>query len=275
VSGNVNTLAPDIFSAGTVNANFSAIGDSKGFTLTGSNNLAFGTDLKLGALTNNGGLTQTHALLPGSMAIGTGSNPALLATDQRGPGFARAVGIADIGAFEVQSTPSKVMLVTVNDGSAQRSRVTSLAVTFDQPPSLPGNPANAFQLLRQSDNVAVTLAASVLGNTVTLTFTGGPVELSSLADGRYSLTILASLIANLDGNGDGMIGDDFLLVGTPATGLYRLFGDSDGNGTVNSVDFGIFRSVFGTGSSIFDFNGDGQTNVADFAQFRVRFGTSI
>ncbi len=65
----------------------------------------FGVDPQLGPLANNGGPTQTHALLPGSPAINTG-DPAFAAppsTDQRGQGFARVNGgRVDIGAFEVQ-----------------------------------------------------------------------------------------------------------------------------------------------------------------------------
>ncbi len=60
-----------------------------------------GTDPLVGALGFNGGPTRTHALLPGSPAINTGSNPLGLVTDQRGVGFPRAVGgAADIGAYE-------------------------------------------------------------------------------------------------------------------------------------------------------------------------------
>lgn len=58
-------------------------------------------DPKLGPLQANGGRTQTHALLPDSPAIDTGSNPLALTTDQRGAGFPRTIGAAtDIGAFE-------------------------------------------------------------------------------------------------------------------------------------------------------------------------------
>src|SRR5207249_4033334 len=60
-----------------------------------------GADPVLGALGFNGGTTRTHALLPGSPAINTGSNPLGLATDQRGPGFPRVSGgVADMGAYE-------------------------------------------------------------------------------------------------------------------------------------------------------------------------------
>jgi hypothetical protein len=59
-------------------------------------------DPVVGALGFNGGPTRTHALLTGSPAINTGSNPLGLITDQRGPTFPRvARGAADIGAFEL------------------------------------------------------------------------------------------------------------------------------------------------------------------------------
>src|SRR5208337_1025368 len=59
----------------------------------------------LGPLANNGGPTQTMALLRGSPAINAGSNAlavdANLTTDQRGAGFPRIVGgTVDIGAYE-------------------------------------------------------------------------------------------------------------------------------------------------------------------------------
>ncbi len=64
-----------------------------------------GVDPLLGPLTDNGGPTLTHALLPGSPAIDHG-DPAFLPPpdyDQRGAGFPRVVnGRIDMGAFEVQ-----------------------------------------------------------------------------------------------------------------------------------------------------------------------------
>jgi hypothetical protein len=65
-------------------------------------------DALLGPLADNGGPTQTHALLLGSPAINAGNNAFALDADsnplqfdQRGPGFPRILGGAvDIGAFE-------------------------------------------------------------------------------------------------------------------------------------------------------------------------------
>lgn len=62
-------------------------------------------DPGLGPLQNNGGSTETHALIPGSIAIDAGDNGGAtgLASDQRGQGFDRILnGTVDIGAYEVQ-----------------------------------------------------------------------------------------------------------------------------------------------------------------------------
>lgn len=182
------------------------------------------------------------------------------------------------------ASPSMLASIIVNNDVAQRSIVTSLTVAFDSKVSFGGVAASAFQLNRQSDNAAVTLAAAVdaSGTIVTLTFTGGAVDPGgSLADGRYTLKILANQFGGLgfDGNDNGLANgspaDDYTLIGTPANGLFRLFGDSDGNGAVNSDDFAGFRDLFGMGPSFFDFNNDGLTNSADFIEFRKRFGLMI
>jgi len=79
--------------------------DTCGFS--GTNHSLSNTNPLLGPLQDNGGSTQTHALLAGSPAIDRG-NSALtnLPYDQRGEGFARVVdGNVDIGAFEVQQAP--------------------------------------------------------------------------------------------------------------------------------------------------------------------------
>ena len=61
-------------------------------------------DPQLEKLQDNGGHTNTHALLPESMAINAGSNPEELTSDQRGEGFERILFEAiDVGAFEANS----------------------------------------------------------------------------------------------------------------------------------------------------------------------------
>ena len=85
-----NSLVEQILAAGVING-------------TDTANL-IGVDPQLGALTNNGGETETHALPTGSPAVDLGANPLALAEDQRGPGFPREVADAvDIGAVEASA----------------------------------------------------------------------------------------------------------------------------------------------------------------------------
>ncbi len=90
----------DCFNSGSVAANKNNLIEN------GSCNPTLSGDPNLGPLQNNGGSTFTHALLPGSIAINTGSNAEVagLLYDQRGSGFGRIVGsTVDIGAYEVQT----------------------------------------------------------------------------------------------------------------------------------------------------------------------------
>ncbi len=94
---------------GTLTINYSLIGVADGLTITGGGNLtgtaALPLDPLLGPLANNGGRTETHALLVGSPAIDAG-DPSFASPpdfDQRGAPFVRVFGgRIDIGAFEVQ-----------------------------------------------------------------------------------------------------------------------------------------------------------------------------
>jgi hypothetical protein len=90
--------------AGTVTGNlgFNLIKTTTNFFISGpqGGNIV-GQDPLLGPLQNNGGSTQTHALLPGSPAIDTASAIGAPAQDQRG--YTR-IGAPDIGAFEFGGT---------------------------------------------------------------------------------------------------------------------------------------------------------------------------
>lgn len=109
---------PDIDpGSNTVNADFSLI-QQVGLTIAGSDNVV-GSDPLLGSLSNNGGLTQSHALLDGSPAIDAGDpNVAASAdTDQRGAPFARVAdgGVdglrIDMGAVERQTLAANFFVV--------------------------------------------------------------------------------------------------------------------------------------------------------------------
>ena len=114
-----NTDGDDITAGDTIvvtgtNSLFGGVGAD--ITLTGAENQTGVNNPGLGPLADNGGPTQTMALLAGSPAIDTG--PATVPSfagnefDQRGPAFARVSGgRVDIGAYEVQ-VPELIVLFT-------------------------------------------------------------------------------------------------------------------------------------------------------------------
>jgi hypothetical protein len=170
--------------------------------------------------------------------------------------------------------PPRVQSVSVNDGSAQRSRVTSLTVTFDSLIVLPNPPQNAFVLTRTGGTVIALTADTSLSTAtqtiVRLTFAGTGVTFGSLDDGRYTLSVLANQVHDgigqeLDGNNDGMAGGDFAFL------THRLFGDADGDAHVTGSDFLAFRLAFLSTNAAFDYDNDGSVTGLDFLQFRLRF----
>lgn len=148
---------------------------SQGWNLIGNNQGASGLTVNdfqnvsggLASLADNGGLTLTHALLPGSLAIDGGRSPGAPGADQRG--FARPVGSAvDIGAFEyLASTP------VVGPTTAQTN--ANGTVTFSV--SVAGS-GLAYQWQRNGTNVAGATSA-------TFTVAGG----TETNAGRYSVLV--------------------------------------------------------------------------------------
>ena len=138
---------------------------------------------------NNGGPTQTIALVPGSPALNAG-DPAVTApggTDQRGPGFVRvAGGRLDIGAYEVQdvAAPGAPDLQAASDSGASSTdnQTTNTAPTFDIGGVLAGA---KLQLLR--DGVVVATLNNATAGTHALQ-DPGPV-----GDGTYNYTARQTL----------------------------------------------------------------------------------
>jgi len=180
---------------------------------------------------------------------------------------------------------ARVTGVRVNDGSPQRSRVTSLTVTFNGTLQFLGTTVADTFRLRRADGLSIGLVATV-DNTggqtsVTLIFTGAGLEAGSLADGNYTLSVFGATARVgpngpiLDADGDDIPGGDF------AFQIHRLLGDVNGDKTVNGVDLAMFRGAFGTTTGgpgyldYLDLNGDGAINGLDLAQYRTRFGTTL
>jgi CSLREA domain-containing protein len=167
IAGNFGGASPgtspnDINALVSADSSFNLIGTGgSGGLSNGVNNNQVGvSNPRLGPLAENGGPTQTHALLSGSPALDAGSNTlagnAGLTTDQRGSGFARVVdgpdadttATVDIGAFEAQifvedipdkSTSEDTQLqFTFNVGGT----ITSVTATSSNTGLVPNNAAN-------------------------------------------------------------------------------------------------------------------------------------
>ncbi len=122
-------------------------------------------DARIGPLADNGGLTQTHALLAGSPAVDAGNPQSTLAVDQRRQarpfdGDGDSVARIDIGAFEAQTVLHQRPLAvddtyTTNEDDA----LTTPAPGVLQNDSDPAGGTLTAEIVRQAAHGVVTLAA--------------------------------------------------------------------------------------------------------------------
>ncbi|MCA9140781.1 MAG: hypothetical protein KDB00_28610, partial [Planctomycetales bacterium] len=190
-----------------------------------------------------------------------------------------------VGAAAIIARPV-VAGITINDGSSQRSQVTSMTVTFD---ALVDHEAldTAFQLTNLTSGLVVgtinVVAADQDNHTIaTLTFDGvstisrgGSGRLgNSLADGNYRLEILAGQVWSSNGQQlfrDQQFGE------APIDLLFRLLGDTDGDWDVDGQDFGRFGLTFlkpagdANHNPDLDSDGDGDVDGQDYGRFAQNF----
>jgi Bacterial Ig domain len=174
--------------------------------------------------------------------------------------------------------PPTVQSVTINDGHAQRSMITSLTVMFDQ---LVMADPGAFEVRKIGAKKPVVLNVAwseVAGQSVArLTFNDGrDVQFSSLVNGTYRLTIRGDKIRDasgrlLDGDGDGLAG------GNHVDEFFRRFGDTDGDGDVDRLDKDVFSTAYGKRRDqpgylwYLDFNNNGRVWKEDLALFLLGY----
>jgi hypothetical protein len=174
-----------------------------------------------------------------------------------------------------------VTAVSVNGGNAQRSRITSVGLTFGAPVDAStltalgaitltrtaGGPATLVQTAATGANGRITVSpATGLVAAVTLSFsnansaaTTAGVEYGSLADGRWQLSVPSLRYASPFND----------------VNLRRAFGDSNADGNVSGADFLVFGNAFNGPSVAFDFNNSGVVDGSDLLQFGNRFGVTI
>jgi hypothetical protein len=127
VAGNTAASAPECSFAGNATSSITSqghniLGDTSGCSFTPVTGDEIGQTALLGPLADNGGPTQTMALLAGSPAIDAGDpgvpgsgGTACQATDQRGT--ARPQGACDAGAFEIGAASPTTTTTTLPGGA--------------------------------------------------------------------------------------------------------------------------------------------------------------
>jgi hypothetical protein len=164
----------------------------------------------------------------------------------------------------------------LNDGSAQRSMLTTITYRFSGPVALgPG----AFTLTRRSDGLVFSVLSTPAADPASyascylLSFSGPGVLNGSLPDGAYDLLLQAAAVQ--DPLGQPLAGGDYALA------FHRLYGDYDGNGKVNNTDLFWFKSTFARARGeveylqVLDYDGNGKVNNTDLFWFKAHFGQAI
>ena len=186
--------------------------------------------------------------------------------------------------------PPTVESVTVNGGARQRSSLDRLAVTFSTEVALDaagGAPIRVERAGAPAESVPVDFGVTASGGKTVIDLTFAPGSLvnasGSLLDGRYQLIVDAARVAStagvaLDGDGDGSAGGDHVFGESDGDRFFRNYGDADGSGVVDLLDFAAFRRTFGKTPgedgylAELDADGDGPIDLTDFAAFRRNFG---
>ena len=153
-------------------------------------------------------------------------------------------------------------VLIVNNGSAQRSMVDSLTVVF---PSAVTLASGAITLYNTTSSYAETTAYSNPsgdGKTWLVTFSGSDIVGGSLPNAVFGLTVHAADVSGIT------LGSDVVWA------FHRLFGDINGDGTVDSTDLAAFTLAFAGYDPAFDANANGVMDNFDLGDIRRDLGTT-
>ncbi|TWU56951.1 Calx-beta domain protein [Rubripirellula tenax] len=150
----------------------------------------------------------------------------------------------------------------INDGAATRSSLTKIEFRLDQPVLLDSTHGSPITLLNTTTGtiVGTSISNSIVDgkSRLTLGFLPGnsvidgqvPVAPSTLANGVYQLRLHSDAVSSLagtplDGNNDGVAGDDYVFGGYRFDQSHRWFGELTGDGLNNNSDLIVFVPYFG------------------------------
>jgi hypothetical protein len=176
-----------------------------------------------------------------------------------------------------QTTPPQIVSVTRDDGNPTDGTLETLAFTFDQPVNVD---MGALSLSSDSagdaplDMTGVTFSYDAPTLTAGWDFSGA----AALDAGFYTALVAAALVTDdsgtpLDGNADGIAGDDFSV-----DLLVARRGDSDTDGDVDLSDYNTLATHFdpiGTGGPYLwsdgNFDADNDIDLSDYNDLATHF----
>lgn len=179
---------------------------------------------------------------------------------------------------ENMAPPAPMGMLMLNDGSAQRSKVSDVSLVFDAPVKF--NNVSPFTVVRRNPDGSTQNMGYRYSNpsgdhrTFVLDLTGVPYTGGSLANGVYEVTVKPGAVHNYW----------LRSLASQSAMTYtfgRLFGDGDGNLRVDDNDFAVFKSSYGrrAGDALFrselDYDGNGVLNNLDLAAFKDALGASL
>ena len=164
--------------------------------------------------------------------------------------------------------PPAISLSFVNDGSVQRSRVTSLTLQFNLNVSasldLTDIVLRNLTTGASIDSSSLSLSFDTTSNKAVLTFPG--LAARKLPDGNYQLTVLAAGVISTDG---------FHLTVDYSFNLFVLTGDVNGDRITNDLDlYLVWQNLLQPAALrnlAQDLDGDGQITNADVAVVKSNY----
>jgi hypothetical protein len=275
IANNTAAIWPDLAqSGGTLTADYDLIRDSTGWNpgAQGPHNIV-GQDPQFApaGLTNNGGSTDTVAILTGSPAANTGNSAIAPARDQRG--YTR-VGTVDIGAFELAGTLPPNLIPTVVSQKIHGGNAFDIPLPLTGPVGIEcrsgGGGGNHKMIFTFPGFITVSnsFVTAGIGNVANFSVKGSQVT-ANLANVVDAQKITVGLYGISDGTDTNEI--------TAPMGI--LLGDVTGNGVVNATDVSQAKIQSGQplkGSNFRnDVNVSGSINASDVSSVKLRSGTAL
>ena len=274
------TTDPDFSGSFTSQEGYNLIGNITGTSFTGTTTgNQLNVDPLLGPLQNNGGRTQTMALLTGSPAIDKGFGGGVAHSDQRGanrpyddPNIANAADGEDMGAFEV---------TTLIPTSAV-SRKTQGPGTYDINLPLTGAPGiecrsgganNDYQVVVTFPTFITFSGASVTSGTGSVSSASRSINGTQVTVNLTGVSNAQRIVVTLSGVSNGVD------TGNVAIQMAILVGDTNGNGSVNSSDVSQTKLQSGQAVTVSNFREDvtanGTINASDVSSVKLKSGTAL